>query len=174
MKILGLLSDSHGREAITERAAKLLVEQGAEALIHLGDVGSENVLEALLVGLDESFRPRPPVHVVFGNTDWNAADLGRFATQIGITVHDTAGRLVVGGKTIVFTHGHEPQAMQQALSGGESVDYLLHGHTHKKRDQKFGATRVINPGALYRAATHTAALLDVEQDRVTFFNVGDE
>ena len=30
---------------------------------------------------------------------------------------------------IAFTHGHEPQLMRAAITGG--ADYLIHGHTHR-------------------------------------------
>lgn len=169
MAILGLLSDSHGRAATTDRAAKLLVERGAEVLIHLGDVGTEAVIEALVQGLSPTGGPSPPVHLVFGNTDWNAPELGRFAAALGMQVAHPAGRLTLAGKVIAFTHGHDSALMQEALSDG--VDYLLHGHTHKPLDQRRGRTRIINPGALYRASKHTAALLDVANDQLTFIDV---
>jgi predicted phosphodiesterase len=54
--------------------------------------------------------------------------------------------------------------MEQALRDG--ADYLLHGHTHELRDERIGRTRMINPGALFRAARYTAALLDPRADRL--------
>jgi predicted phosphodiesterase len=47
--------------------------------------------------------------------------------------------------------------MESALEDG--VDFLLHGHTHEVRDERVGSTRIINPGALFRARRYTAALL---------------
>jgi predicted phosphodiesterase len=29
---------------------------------------------------------------------------------------------------------------------GQRYDYLLHGHTHVRRDERAGRTRIINPG----------------------------
>ena len=45
------------------------------------------------------------------------------------------------------------------------------GHTHIKRDEKIGKTRVINPGALFRIYPYTIALLDVETDRLEFVKI---
>jgi putative phosphoesterase len=164
-----LLSDSHGRDQITARAVKLLVEAGAEVLLHLGDLGSTGVVEALVEGLDPEGRPRPAVHIVFGNTDWETGDLRRSAEHLGIAVDDPVGRLVVAARTIVFQHGHHQREMDEALA--EEVDYLCHGHTHVARDERIGRTRVINPGALHRARQHTVALLEVPRDRLRFLTV---
>jgi predicted phosphodiesterase len=59
--------------------------------------------------------------------------------------------------------------MDQALA--EDVDYLLHGHTHELRDERVGATRIINPGALHRAPRYTAAILDPKADDLTIIEI---
>ena len=52
-------------------------------------------------------------------------------------------------------------------------DYLLSGHTHVPHDQRFGAMRWINPGALHRARPKTFALLDVSRDKLTLRELDD-
>jgi predicted phosphodiesterase len=59
--------------------------------------------------------------------------------------------------------------LEQALASG--ADYLLHGHTHVTRDERVGKTRLINPGALFRAARYTAAVLDPSSDDVELIEV---
>ena len=167
---IGLLSDSHGRAEITQRAVRLLIDAGAEILIHLGDVNSQEVLDALIESEDSNGELQPPVHLVFGNTDaWDRQALAGYARDLGIRVDHPVGRLELGSKTLVYQHGHRHADMERALA--ESVDYLCHGHTHEKRDEMVGDTRVINPGALHRAAEYTAALLDVEANTVEFLVV---
>jgi predicted phosphodiesterase len=60
--------------------------------------------------------------------------------------------------------------MQEAVA--EGANYLLHGHTHEPRDERIESTRVINPGALFRARRYTVALLEPEKDRLQFVDVG--
>lgn len=156
---LGLLSDSHGRVEPTRRAVQLLVQHGAELLIHLGDVGSRGVIDEL-VG--------HPVRVVFGNCD-DADDLGEYARCMDLNVDHPMGRLTIDGRRVAFTHGHLTGSMMEAL--GEHVDYLLHGHTHELCDQRRGVTRVINPGALHRAARYTAAVLDPGADSLEIIEI---
>ena len=59
MPIIGLISDSHGDAPITRRAAELLARRGADLLLHLGDVGNEAVIDALLVTSADSDQPLP-------------------------------------------------------------------------------------------------------------------
>src|SRR5690606_33351410 len=110
-------------------------------------------------------------HLIFGNTDWDAAALATYARGLGIHVHQPPGRLSLKDAELVFCHGHEPGVMESALSDG--VRYLCHGHTHRASDTRQAATRIINPGALFRARTHTVAILDTELDRVQFYPVPD-
>jgi predicted phosphodiesterase len=45
------------------------------------------------------------------------------------------------------------------------------GHSHVPSEQRSGRVRIINPGALYRAATKTVALLDLARDRLEFLTL---
>jgi len=166
---VGLLGDAHGQAGRTRAAVRLLIEHGAELLIYLGDVCGDAVIEALVEKLDDAGKPDPPVHLVFGNCDFNTAGSARYAASLGITVDDPAGRLILDGKTLAFTHGHLIQPMHDAIADG--VDYLFHGHSHRRRDEHVQHTRVINPGALQRAAQYTVALLDTATDELQFVPV---
>lgn len=146
--VVGLLSDSHSRWERTKRALEALRSRGASTFIHCGDVEDALVLDQL-AGMD--------AHLVWGNCDWNQGTLGRYASDIGIAVHGDAGELTIDDKRIAFTHGHEPQPMRAAITGG--ADYLIHGHTHELRDERTAGTRIINPGALHRAPRFTVATL---------------
>jgi len=162
MPIIGLLSDSHGQASITRRGVDVLLAEGVSLILHLGDIGSFDVIDALATDAAES-------RIVFGNTDMDQASMARYAQGLGIAVDDPVGRLDWEGQRLVFMHGHNPNAMTQALA--DQVDYLCHGHTHEKRDQRCGATRVINPGALCRAAQYTVATLDTQRDQLHFHPV---
>jgi uncharacterized protein len=165
---IGLLSDSHGRAATTRAAVQLLLSHQPDVLIHLGDVGSVEVIDALLG--ESASGDLLPVHVVFGNTDWDAADLGRYARRLGVQVDDPVGRLTLeDGGELWFMHGHDARAMARALA--RQVRYLCHGHTHQPADHRRGTTRIINPGALFRAQRYTVAVLDTAQDELAFHPV---
>jgi hypothetical protein len=155
--LIGILSDSHGKHERTLTAARQLMERGADVLIHLGDVETEQVLDAL-AGY--------PARLVFGNCDHDVAGLTRYAEGLDLAVDHPMGELAVDGKRIAFTHGDRPRLMDDAVERG--VDYLLHGHTHIPRDEREGGVRIINPGALFRTSRYTVALLDPGADALEF------
>ncbi|WP_428389543.1 metallophosphoesterase family protein [Mucisphaera sp.] len=169
MPRIGLLSDSHGRATTTRKAVDLLLEHGAEILVHLGDVGTVEVIDALAEATPDG---QPiPAHLVFGNTDWDTGPLARYAQELDVTVSHPAGRLELPEGLLYFCHGHQPEVLDAGLR--EKPRYLCHGHTHRTLDQTVGTTRIINPGALFRAETYTAALLDSATDKLDFLTVDE-
>lgn len=158
--LIGVLSDSHARHERTLTAARMLTEHGAELLIHLGDFETEAVLDAL-AGY--------PVRLVFGNCDYDLRSLSRYAERLDLTVDHPMGEIEIDGKRIAFTHGDRPNLLADALDRG--VDYLLHGHTHAQTDEQADGTRIINPGALFRASRYTVALLNPGADSVEFLEL---
>ena len=170
MPRIGLLSDSHGRAGTTRRAVELLQRQGVDLLLHLGDVGTVEVIDALCVEGKEG-DDQLEAHLVFGNTDWDHHTLETYAEDLDIAVDHPIGRLKVEGGDLVFCHGHEHERMDAVLQ--EQPRYLCHGHTHRVLDTHDGPTRIINPGALFRAKSYTVAILDTAADTLTFHEVSE-
>ncbi len=173
--ILGLLSDTHGRRQITAAALRLLQQLGAEAFVHCGDVGGPEMLDEF-AGLR--------AWVLYGNMD-DMDTARRCDTEEGGLTIGLRGplRFELDGRALAVFHGHEAEFARwmDALDtkgtlppGGGRCAYILHGHTHRIRDVRVGAVRIINPGALYRAAFHTVATLDLGSDTVEFWQVNDE
>ena len=93
-----------------------------------------------------------------------------FLSSIGVREASGPVRFELAGRRIAVCHGHE-HAFHQLLEQDSEIDYLLHGHTHRKADRRIGSMRVINPGALYRVLRPTVALLDVTSDTLRFLDV---
>ncbi len=165
---LGLLSDSHGDVRMTQAAIASLLSRNVSAVVHLGDLCSDAVLEEL-VGLNlESGAPVAALAVP-GNMDDNPSALVRHGARLGVNVAHPALHLMYGGTRLVAHHGHIDRIERAAIDS--NVEYVLHGHTHRVRDEKCGGTRFINPGALHRAATYTAAMLDLATGDLEVFEV---
>lgn len=161
MTLLGIMSDSHGRADTTRRAVSALIDAGATTILHLGDIETEQVIDEL-VGHD--------ARLVFGNCDWEWSALERYAEHVGVGVDGWAGEITVDGRRVAFTHGHLRDPMQAAIDS--EANYLFHGHTHELRDERVGRTRIINPGALFRAVRYTAAVLEPARDRLAILDIG--
>ena len=140
----------------------MLVAEGAEVLIHCGDLVDPDII-ALCAVL--------PFYFVFGNNDVIWLD------EIQAEIQKTGGGVCLGwggtvelaGKRIAVTHGHLDREYQQLLAA--EPDYLFTGHSHIAADWREGVTRRINPGALHRASSYSVALLNLQTDDVRFLTL---
>jgi len=159
---IGILSDTHNRIERTTLAVKLLVEQGAEVLIHCGDLTSPAVVEQCAP---------LPCYFVFGNNDFDEYELKAAMRRSGGTCLERGGEIILADRKIAVTHGDLNREVRR-LTELEPA-YFFYGHSHLKADERLGPTRFINPGALHRAPSWTVATLDLETDNLTFHNVHD-
>jgi len=122
--IIGLVSDTHGliRDTLFEALA------GVSQILHAGDVGGREVLDALSA--------IAPVLAVCGNVDPFDGMLPR---QVAIDA---------GGLSIHVSHGDELGSPTPAkLLSRYSADVLVFGHTHRPLVERDGNRLVVNPGA---------------------------
>ncbi len=138
-------------------------ELGVGHVVHCGDVCGMGVLEEM-IGRNLTF--------VWGNMDEPDPVTDAYIKTLGLSPPGSPPeRFEIDGKRFAIFHGHE-RGFDQAVTGLD-VDYLLHGHTHVRRDQRSGARRIINPGALHRAAVKTVATLDTHTDELRFHQIDD-
>jgi putative phosphoesterase len=159
--IIGILSDTHDRADWMAAGIRTLHTAGADHFIHCGDIGGPGCID-LLAGLPAAF--------VFGNTDFDRPGLARYAASIDVPCYGSFAHLELDGKTIAVLHGDDYRLKQRLLSAQEH-DYLLQGHTHVRADERIGRTRIINPGALHRAAVKTVVTLDLGTGKLTPFEI---
>lgn len=150
---IGIISDTHDQIARTTRAVSRLIEAGAEAVVHCGDLTRPDVVDEF-AGI--------PTYFVLGNNDYDEGGLRRAMAAINGVCLGRVGELELGGKRIAVTHGDLTREVR--LLASRNPDYLLLGHSHVAADYYEGATRWINPGALHRAAGWTVGLLDLATD----------
>jgi putative phosphoesterase len=161
MKI-GIVSDSHGRQATVRLALAELRDRGIRTVLHCGDIDDpETVL------LFRGFT----AHFVFGNCDGDRAGLRRATEEVGATLHENFGSVELEGVKIAFVHGDDAGLLRD-LEGSGYYDFLFYGHTHAAKEHRTGPTRVINPGALHRARPKTFVVLDLAARAVESVQVG--
>ena len=121
---IAVLADTHDHypRGLPERL------RAADEIWHLGDVCHP----AVLVAFEQL---GPPVRVVLGNCDWNAA-----------WPHEI--RLQQEGVRLVLIHAPPAKAPPE-------TDVILHGHTHVARDETDPrGVRWLNPGCISRPRGH--------------------
>jgi len=137
MKV-GIISDTHDDLRNLEAALEILEAAGVTNILHCGDVCGPGAIR-LLMGLNG--------WVAEGNMD----------RQLGLAqaVEETFGhgRLAwlhhptLDGFPLAMIHGDNEEVLGNIITSGQYA-YVFYGHTHRRRDQTIGRTRVINPGAL--------------------------
>ncbi len=119
---IGVISDTHG--LLRPEACRAL--EGVERILHAGDIGDENVLDAL--------SRIAPVTAVVGNND-----RGPWTRPLPQTAE-----VRVGSLTILMTHILASLTLEPAEVGASVVVY---GHSHQPENKKRGRVLYFNPGS---------------------------
>jgi len=126
-RFVGVISDTHG----LLRPEVFAPLKGAELIIHAGDIGPPEIIEAL--------ETLAPVHVVRGNCDHEAWARNLPKTHVSsfddanlYVIHDI-GRLDLAPKTagfaaVIYGHSHEPR-----IEDRDGVLYLNPGSAGPRR-----------------------------------------
>lgn len=160
---IGVISDTHDNLDNLEEALAILRGEDITTLVHCGDVCGAGVIEAL-ADFD--------VWIARGNMDRDP-ELSRAVEKIlgdGRLAHTHT--LTLGGYSAAVSHGADGGRLRGLIASGEYL-YVFHGHTHRRRDQWVGSTRVINPGALggIRWQQRSFCILDLETDEIQFIEL---
>ena len=159
--MLGIISDTHENEEAIKKAAGIFKQKNPDFLVHCGDIISPPMLEHF-----QGFKMK----FVFGNNDGERNGLNAKAKEFGFEEVTDEKEFTFKGKKFYVYHGTNKNRLDAAIKSNK-YDYVLTGHTHIKRDEKSGKTRVINPGSLFRIHPYTIALLDVGKDKLEFVEV---
>jgi putative phosphoesterase len=157
-------------------ALAILRQRGIHLVLHCGDIVAVETVR-LFAGFS--------AHFVFGNWDgdllsgqryvwaplWphgksrDDSRLRRAIEEMGGTVHDPWGDLELAGSKIAWVHGNDRPLLQELEQSG-CYDYLFYGHTHRAEQHRRGRTLVVNPGAMFKVAAKTFAVLDLDAGEV--------
>jgi uncharacterized protein len=161
---IGILSDTHNNMKNLQAALSIFRREGVQTLIHCGDLTSADIARAL-----DGFR----IICAFGNGDIASGEIRDIL--LAQNPENYAGMVYRGKideRRIAVTHGHLPNSVEELTRSGE-YDFVFKGHSHQHKDERFGATRLINPGALggMRREERRICLLDLESAKAKFIEV---
>ena len=165
---IGILSDTHNHLGNFKKALDRLQDAGIETIIHCGDVTTAKTADLLRAY-------HFTVHHVLGNVDANPQKLRQ--TLTGLNPDNSSGLTFTGsfgGVPVAAAHGHVASELEKMITGGR-YRYVFHGHTHRRRNDRDGQTRIINPGALggVRYESRSFVILDLESGHADFIEVAD-
>ena len=169
---LAIVSDSHDRADALAQAVREAKAQGAQAVIHCGDLmGAQTVKPALAHGL--------PIHLIYGN---NIGDIQathfQMAKSGGVLRHPGADSRIQLARRKIFVVHYDDYGYAMACTG--DWDLVCCGHSHKAEARKVanmkgGSTWLVNPGTVAGlAAPATWALGDLTAMRFELRELGRE
>ncbi len=159
--MIGIISDTHENESAIQKAVAVFKKRKVDLVVHCGDIVSPPMLE-YFAGLHAIF--------VFGNNDGEHVGLNKKAQALGFEEVATEKEFTYQNRNLYVYHGTDKRKLEGAINS-RAFDYILTGHTHQKRDEQIGKTRVVNPGALFRITPYTIAILDVKNDTLEFIEI---
>ena len=129
MRII-VISDTHGRSALIEKIIEAQPE--ARHVFFLGDVTRD--IEDL-----QYLYPNHTFYIVSGNCDF-------------ASLYKSADSVTLGGKKILFTHGHGYSVKSgihrlKEWAKLEKADLVLYGHTHVAKTEYADGVLFVNPGS---------------------------
>src|SRR5437016_2418816 len=157
---IAVISDTHNRAVSVQNALQIMTERGVELIVHCGDICDGDTVRLFPAH----------THFVFGNCDYDRADIENAVADIGATMHGAWGQLELAGQSLAFVHGDDRQRLFE-LEHADAFDFLFHGHTHVAKEHRTGTTRVINPGALQRVARRTFLVVELPSGKSEFLDV---
>jgi putative phosphoesterase len=119
---IGLISDTHG----LLRPQALAALRGSAHIVHAGDIGSAEILDAL--------RQIAPLTAVRGNNDRNA-----WASSLPETVE-----VELGGVRLHVLHDLHSLA---SVPRAQDIAVVISGHSHKPRIERRDGVLYVNPGS---------------------------
>lgn len=159
--MIGIISDTHENEEAIRKAVEIFKKSNVDFAVHCGDIICPPMLEHFK-GLKMKF--------VFGNNDGDRDSLNNKSKELGWEEVTDEKEFEYRHKKFYVYHGTSRNKLDEAIKSNK-YDYILTGHTHVKRDEKIGNTRIINPGALFRIYPKTIVLLDADKDRLEFIEI---
>lgn len=169
MKIC-IVSDSHDRADALAQAVREAMAQGAQAVVHCGDViGAQTLRPAMALGL--------PLHVIHGNNLGDATMLNSLSAGSGgrLRYYGPDARIELGGRRVFLVH-YPDYGYAMACTG--DWDLVCCGHSHQAEvrcvpNVRSGKSWLVNPGTVAGlGGPATWALGDLAAMRFEVFALG--
>lgn len=155
---IGIISDTHDRLDMIDRAVTALNGEGVELVLHAGDFISPFVLPHL-------FALKAPFIGVFGNNDGDRTLLAKRAgDRENFDLRHEFAVLDAGERRIYLAHGADAELIDRITALG-CFDVVVRGHTHRAEIKREGRTLIVNPGEVcgYITGISSMAVMETEE-----------
>ena len=135
--LVGVVSDTHNNQKNIDKIISIFNQEKVDFVIHTGDIASSKALERFsqlnckLIG-------------VYGNNDREEIGLSEVADRYNFKFQEPPYPIVIQERSIVIFH--EPDQIDCYLKKNKDIDIILHGHTHRYRNESKNGVLIFNPG----------------------------
>ena len=158
--IIGVISDTHNNLRNVKKIIELFNEKKVELVIHTGDITQSKTLK-LFAFLE------CPLIGVWGNNDRNEIGLKDICSELDFSFQEPPMLKKIGNKNIAIFH--EPDLIENFLKSQEDfIDIVIHGHTHRYRNEIIDGIAYFNPGesAGIFSGKNSIGILDTESLKI--------
>tara|TARA_B100001175_G_C19500222_1_gene637671 strand:- start:1078 stop:1569 length:492 start_codon:yes stop_codon:yes gene_type:complete len=135
--LLGVVSDTHNNIKNIKKIICLFNEEQVDLVIHTGDISKASTLEIFSNLIS-------PLAGVFGNNDRIEEGLEIVCEQYNFNFQEPPLSLTLENKKVAVFH--EPELIEDYIKDHKDTDIILHGHTHRYKEEKVDNIIYFNPG----------------------------
>ncbi len=135
--LIGVVSDTHNNIKNIGKIINIFNNENVDIVIHTGDISNAATLK-LFSRLD------CPMLGAFGNNDRSEAGLAEVCDKYNFNFSEPPVSITLQERNIVIFH--EPDLINDYLNQHNDVDLILHGHTHRHREESIDGVVYFNPG----------------------------
>ena len=135
--LIGVVSDTHNNLKNIDQIISLFNDEEIKLVIHTGDIANAK-------SLDKFSKLNANLVGVFGNNDRNEAGLEDVAIKNNFQFQEPPKLLTLCDRNIAIFH--EPDSIDDFLILNRNIDIILHGHTHRYRNEIEKNILFFNPG----------------------------
>ena len=135
--LIGVVSDTHNNLKNIDKIISLFNKEDISLVIHTGDIANSGSLEKFsklscrLVG-------------VYGNNDRYEVGIKETAARHNFQFQEHPKSINLCERNIAVFH--EPELIEEFLLDKKNIDIVLHGHTHRYRNEVLNDVLYFNPG----------------------------
>ncbi len=134
---IGVVSDTHNNLKNVTEIISLFNHNKVDLVIHTGDITNAKTLSSFS-GLNCD------LYGVFGNNDRNENGLMEIINCYEFKFQEPPLSITLNGRNI--TVFHEPEFIDEYREKNTNIDIILHGHTHRYREEIVDKVLIYNPG----------------------------
>lgn len=135
--LVGVISDTHNNIKNIDNIINIFNKEDVDLVIHTGDITKADTLARFS-------RLKSPVLGVFGNNDRTEIGLEEVCKEYNFTFNEPPFCISLNDKNIVIFH--EPDLIEEYVRENKDIDLILHGHTHRYREETKENIVYFNPG----------------------------